>query len=232
MRRLFIDEIENMRDIGGYAVGNDKVVKTGKMIRSNIVINLQKSSLEKIKEMGIFTVIDLRSDKELEKQKSIFYNNEEFCYYHIAIEGDGRLPSKEEEILETYIEMIEGKEQIKEFFEILSENDGGILYYCNAGKDRTGVVTALILKLLGVDERDIEADYIASGIFLQDKLKRYAEDMHNEQLLNIIIPKKETICNLFKYIMETYKSMEGYLNSCGITEEKISKIKNKYVQKI
>ena len=232
MRRLFIDEIENMRDIGGYAVGDNKIVKSGKIIRTNLVTNLQKKNLNKIKKMGISTVIDLRSDKEVEKRKSVFNENSQFSYYHIAIKGDGRLPSKKEEILDTYIEMLEGKQQIKEIFEILSDNDDGIIYYCNAGKDRTGVITALILKLLGVDEQDIEVDYTASGVFMEKNLKEYAEEMHNKEILDIITPRNETIYNLLKYIEKNYNSVEDYLKSCGLTYKKMNQIKSKYVQKI
>lgn len=232
MRRFFVDKIENMRDIGGYYISNNKTVKSGKIIRTNLITQLEEKDIKKIKDMGFSTVIDLRSDEEIKRKKGIFADDKDFTFKHICIKGNGRLPERENTIIDTYMEMLEGKDQIKEIFETLCESKGGIIYYCNAGKDRTGVVTALILKLLGVDEQDIILDYVASGIYLENMLNNYAKEMNNENILKIITPKKETMYKLLNNIKNQYGSVEGYLKDCNITNEQIKLIKQKYIEEI
>ena len=229
MRRFFIDKIENMRDIGGYTINNQKRVKEGKIIRSNVATNLNESELEQLKNLGFTTIIDLRSDKEIEKKNGVFFNNSEFEYHHIGIKGDGKIPESKEKVLDSYIEMISGKEQIKKVFETIGNSKGGVIYYCNAGKDRTGVITALILKLLGVSDNDVAVDYTASGIFLENTLKEFAkENPDKKDLLKIVTPTSDTIFNLMKYINKNYTSVDGYLKSCNLENTVLNQIKEKY----
>ena len=230
MRRFFIDKVENMRDIGGYSIGNNLVVKLGKIIRTNVITNLNEEELNEIKNMGFTDIIDLRSDDEVNRKNGVFFNNHNFNYNHIAINGDGKLPKDENDIVNTYMEMLEGKEQIRKIFEILSNSTGGVIYYCNVGKDRTGLITALILKLLGVDNKDIVADYIASGVFLEKKLKDYAIEINNPDILKVTVPKSETIFKVLENIDNEYGSIEGFLLNVGITKKQIEVIKEKYIE--
>ena len=109
MRRFFLDEVPNMRDIGGYSVECNKIVKPRKIIRSNFIENLDKKEIEEIEKMGFTTIIDLRSNEELKKKKGIFAENSNFKFNHIPINGNGRLPENEEKIIDTYMEMLEGR---------------------------------------------------------------------------------------------------------------------------
>ena len=71
MRRFFVDKIENMRDIGGYYISNNKTVKSGRIIGTNLITQLEEKDIKKIKDMGFSTVIDLRSDEEIKRKKGI-----------------------------------------------------------------------------------------------------------------------------------------------------------------
>lgn len=232
MRRFFIEKVENMRDIGGYTVSHHEVVKSGKIIRSNCITNLSEKEIEEILNMSFNTVIDLRSDKEIEKKNGVFFNNDNFRYNHIGLKGDGRLPDSKDDVLNTYIEMLEGKEEIKNIFEIFANAENGIIYYCNAGKDRTGVITACLLKLLGVDNQDIIVDYLASATFLKNMIKDFASSFEDVDILPMITPHYETMEKLLEYIDKEYGSIDGYLSSCGVSQEKLSKIKEKYIEDI
>ncbi len=232
MRRLFTDKIENMRDIGGYAINNNEIVKEGKLFRSNCITNLENEEIKQLIKIGISQVIDLRSDEEIQKKKGIFVDNHTFIYNHIGLKGNGRLPDSKSEVVDSYIEMLEGKEQIKEIFDILGKTEGGIIYYCNAGKDRTGVITACILKLLGVSDKDIIADYMASGIFLKEMLQNFSNSITNKDIFSIINPNYDTMYNLLGYVNNQYGSMTEYLKSCEVSNETLETIKSKYIQKI
>ena len=65
MRRFFINKVENMRDIGGYSIDNFKIVKEGKLLRSNCVTNLTNEDIKQLTEIGFDSVIDLRCDEKM-----------------------------------------------------------------------------------------------------------------------------------------------------------------------
>ncbi len=231
MKRLFIDSVENMRDIGGYPIDNTKIVKEGKLYRSNCITEIEDEKIKKLSRMGINKIIDLRSDEEIQKQKGVFAGNDLFVYKHIRINGDGKLPESKDKVLDSYIEMLQGKEQIKCIFDILAEDDtNGVLYYCNAGKDRTGVITACILKFLGVNYKDIIVDYLASGVFLKEMIEDYASKVKDKDIYSIINPNYNNMYNLLKYIEDNYGGIESYLKSCNISNENLEIIKSKYTQ--
>lgn len=232
MRRFFINKVENMRDIGGYSIGNDKIVKEGKIIRTNCVTNLEEAEIENLEQMGFNTVIDLRSDKEIEKKRGVFYKHPKFQYNHIKINGEGKIPERKEDVWLSYVEMLEGKEQIKEVFEVLQKSTGGVIYYCNAGKDRTGVVTACILKFLGVDNDDIIVDYLATGVFFKKSIEKFAEREKDKDIFPIINPNYDTMYKVLNYIDTEYGSIQNYLYDCGLSDETLKAIKKKYIESL
>ena len=230
MRRFFINKTTNMRDIGGYAIGQNKIVKEGKIIRTDCVTNLNNEEVDKLIEMGFTTIIDLRNDNEMSEKKSVFADHDSFDCKHIEL--DGKIPNSQEEVLDSYIKMLNAKEEIKEIFEILANANGGVIYHCSAGKDRTGVVTACILKFLGVDDKDIIVDYLASGVFLRERLTMFANSVKDKDIFQIINPNYETMSGLLKYIDNEYGSIVDYLKSCNISEECLDQIKSKYIKEI
>ena len=154
MVRYLENSIENMRDIGGYKSSLGNRVKLGRLIRSNLPRDLSNNDISILNKMGINTVIDLRSQEEIRTKKSVFENNKNFIVYHIGIDEGKDIPATEKLVPKSYMDMLNLQEKIKKIFDILGDNEK-VLYFCNAGKDRTGVVTALILKLLHVKEEDI-----------------------------------------------------------------------------
>lgn len=229
MRRYFINSIENMRDIGGYLVENKKI-PYGKIIRSNLPNKMTKSDLENLERMGIKTVIDLRSEAEVKKVSSVFEGNPCFQLHHYKVNGDGKIPVTSEEVPISYMKMLEGKDTMYKIFKVLAEEEKGVLYFCNGGKDRTGVITALILMTLGVDKKDIIADYTLSNAYLMDTLKEFERKSTDKEIKEIITPKMEYMEQFLNYFNEKYKTIDNYLYEIGITEEEINKIKNKYLE--
>ncbi len=160
--KYFSNSIENMRDLGGYKSNSGKTVKEGKLIRSNLPVSLKNEEIEIIKKINISNIIDLRSKEEYEIKPSIFENDNFFKVYHIEINIGKNIPVNQRMVSISYIEILKSYEKIKEIFDILNKSDGAI-FLCNAGKDRTGVISAIILKLLGVEENKRARPYKGAG---------------------------------------------------------------------
>ena len=224
MRRYLLDSIENMRDIGGYVTG-DKKVKYGKLIRSNLPSNITEEDITFLKEMGIKTAIDLRSEEEVEKAKSVFEKNKWFKLLHYKLKGGGKIPENCEGVPISYMQMLEGEESIYQIFKEISKSDNGVIYFCNAGKDRTGVITALILMTLGVKKEDIISDYALSEKYLQNMLNNLAKNSEQEKMREIITPKAKYMEQFLNYFDERYGDVSCYLHEIGITDEEINQIR-------
>lgn len=88
-------------------------------------------------------------------------------------------------------------DQMDRIVDAIMNADSNVLYFCHAGKDRTGVVSAVILKRLGFDDRTIIDDYMETKDNLMDVLMKYAED-HSEVDINTIIPREENITTVLR----------------------------------
>lgn len=91
-------------------------------------------------------------------------------------------------------------EKMEEIIDTIMNADSNVMYFCTAGKDRTGVVSAIILKLLGFDDEVIIDDYMESGDNLMDMLTDYVR-VHPEVDLEIIVPHRENMERLLEQLL-------------------------------
>ena len=226
--RYFEDTMNNMRDIGGRVNNLGYSIVTKKIIRSELPNKLNCEQINYLLKMNVNNIIDLRSDEEILKRPNIL-NKKHFHYYHFPL-GDGRLPKNFDDVYISYLEMLNEKESIRKIFELIASSDNGTLYHCTAGKDRTGIITMLILKCLDVKDEDIIEDYVVSGQFLKNDLQEFAKK-YDDDITNIIMPKNKTMERILKYINIECNGINQVLNSCGVSNDIINKIKQKYVIK-
>lgn len=223
MKRLFINELNNMRDLGGYTTLNGTTTKYNRFIRSEMP-QIGNDSINILLNNGITTIIDLRSSKELERKRNPL-NNGKFDYYNIDIVGE-KAPSKEEDIALGYLKITEDFDNIKKIFKIIANAKGGVLYNCTAGKDRTGIISMLILLLGGVADDDVIADYEVSYTFLRDKIRKIHLD--NPDLPYFLGGSKlEYMEDILKMFYDKYNSVEEYMKKIGISDEEMNIIRGK-----
>jgi len=157
-----------MRDIGGYITKDHRVTKFNRIIRSNLIKNLDSSELNYLKKNGLCLNIDFRSPEDVDLK--VNYLRDKTKYVNIYIPDE--LPGEEKDIPNSYITILENK-RMKEIFELIKENKGLVIINCSMGKDRTGVITMLLLLLCGVNNKDIIADYTLSYNYLKDDVNLY-----------------------------------------------------------
>lgn len=234
IRRLKLNNIVNCRDLGGYVCA-DGTTKFGRFLRCGIPATPTSDDIVEILKYGVKTVIDLRGDWECENQPSVFQFIESINYHHICLfeinaaisaQFDGTLEKSYELSIEEY------KDRYAKVLRTIADApDGGILFHCFFGKDRTGMLTALLLSIAGAEKEDIIADYQVSYTYIKSFIEREKSNpdgniWDNDETNYLSNPG--TIISLMNFIDKKYGSVDGYLKEIGIDKETKQKIKSRF----
>lgn len=178
---------------------NTRALPTGtiRYIRSDFPENLTDQEIQWLLANHVTTMVDLRSDEEIARKPCGFEGRDGFHYFHLPVTGGGDPPRSLEHLHTVYRQMID--ENMKQIIDTIMNAGSNVMYFCTAGKDRTGVVSAIILKQLGFSDEAIIDDYMKSKDNLMDMLTAYV-DAHPEVDINIIIPHRENMEQLLKQL--------------------------------
>lgn len=178
---------------------NTRVLPTGtnRYFRSDFPENLTNEEIRWLLNNNITTIIDLRSDEEIAKKPCCLKEIEGFRYFHLPVTGGGAIPKSIEHLHIVYQKMVDDK--MKHIIDTIMNAESNVMYFCTAGKDRTGVVSALILKRLGFSDEIIVDDYMKSKDNLMDVLTAYV-NIHPEVDIEIIIPHRDNMEQLLKQL--------------------------------
>lgn len=158
-RAVTLKGTRNTRDLGGLPTA-DGTVKKGKLIRSGALCFASREDASKLHGMGIKTLLELRLDNEIQK------DGPDKSYLTEGVPNLIHWPMGNSHGLgrEAYISYVAENEKLfKDFFTLLAKPDAyPVLFHCSAGKDRTGILTALLLESLGTPREVILDDYIHS----------------------------------------------------------------------
>lgn len=111
------------------------------------------SEIRWLRERDVTTVVDLREEKEVSKAPCPLASMDGFNYVNLPVTGGGDTPKSREHLKVVYSQMVD--EQMEIIVDTIMNAKTNVLYFCTAGKDRTGVVSAIILKRLGFDDEII-----------------------------------------------------------------------------
>lgn len=178
---------------------NTRILPTGTMryIRSDAPLNLTSNEIQWLIDNNITTLVDLRSEEEVRRRPCPLQAMKEFTYYHFPVTGGGDTPKSRDHLHMVYSQMLDA--QMNKIIDIILNADTGVMYFCAAGKDRTGVVSALLLRRLGISDDIIIDDYMKSKENLLGMLTAYVKD-HPEVDIEIIIPHEENIIKILEQI--------------------------------
>jgi len=234
-RLLKIDSITNTRDLGGYETQDGHYTKTKRYVRAAGPDRLDETGVQALYDFGVRAQIDLRSDIEVEKAPSALHGYRDVAYYHINLLEDINMEvipdtiKKEANLSTLYVYIIEAcKSKIKEVFDIfLQFPHDTVLFNCSAGKDRTGVIAALLLDLAGCHEQDIVTDYAESYENNLPIIKNLEKLIGHERKV-LLESKPEYMEHFLLHIKEHYGSAKEVLLQCGLTEEQVMYIANNF----
>ena len=234
MIRIPLEKACNVRDLGGYVTKDGKMTAFGRFLRSDGITELTEADKCKLKEYGVKTVIDLRSREELDEKPNSLGQDEDVYYAHFGILDHIAQEMYPPHVLERdflgemYIIIMEHcQNPLASVFRLMaSAEEGCILFHCTAGKDRTGIVAALLLDLAGVDYYDIVANYEVTYTYIRKNLENIVRVAPNVPG-SIGLSKPQSIELFLGHLHGKYRNAEGYLNHIGISREEVDYIRNR-----
>jgi protein-tyrosine phosphatase len=187
-RILPLEGGSNFRDLGGYSTENGKTVRRGLLFRSAAPSSLTANDEKYLAQFGFESVMDLRSNEEIElfpnqwaKHAGIGYYKHDYSITNmIPQSGDAQNAASVQNI--DLAQMYPGiamslKPQLKQYFTLLADGKAPIMVNCSAGQDRTGITSALLLTVLGVPHQMVVEDYLLSSDFRRPQIERGNVDL-------------------------------------------------------
>ncbi len=234
MQRYYAGEnIVNCRDLGGYAC-NGGITGYGIALRAGVFRDPSEKDLENLRRFGVKTVIDLRGDEEAADMPSWFENNPEFDYYHVSLlEANPAMAKSKAPMTEVYEHCLsEYSGNIAKVLRIIASLNEPFMFHCFCGKDRTGMIAALLLSAAGVCKEDIIADYEVSYAYIKPFVER--EVRNNTGLIwdgayERFYSHGENMEHILGFIEEKFGSAVGYFRKIGLNEEEIKALCRKLI---
>ena len=161
--------------------GNDR------LLRSDAPLSPTETDVAFLLSRGVTTLIDLRSDEEVAAKPCPLAEDSRFNYLHMPVTGGNAMPDSPADVPLSYLRMVDA--QMARILEFI-RNTEGVMYFCTAGKDRTGVVSALLQRQHGMSPETIAAEYALSGDNLRAMFTAFRA-RHPEINEEIYAPKKE-----------------------------------------
>jgi len=240
-RLIELDGCVNFRDLGGYPSADGGRLRWRLLFRSDALHALSASDVTRLRdELALSDIIDLRSTFELNSEGRGSLGLEPIDFHHTPLfDGDpsagNRSAPADMSLGDLYVGMMEmAQGKITNVVRILANATGGAVYHCAAGKDRTGVISAVLLGVLGVPDELIVADYALSGERIDEiiarvmSMKGYQDTLHEmpEDTLHAHPASMETV---LARVAEKWGSMAGYLRDGGLDEADLARLRAKYL---
>jgi protein-tyrosine phosphatase len=239
-RRIRLQGSYNFRDIGGYASANGQTVRWKRLYRSDALHLLTPEDLEILQPLGVSTLLDLRSLAELELTgHSQLVSEQGAIHRHVPFvqDLDDHIDLTEfPPMSDLYIDMLNhGADALCNVFLALTESATyPAVVHCAAGKDRTGMTVALVLRTLNVSDDDIAVDYALTHGFYKE-YNEIRQAMGQGPLFEglppeLLMASPELILGLLQVIDERYGSSEQFLLECGVPQDAFAEIRNQLLE--
>ena len=245
-RELAWDGCLNVRDLGGHRTEDGSETKYGAVVRADSVRQLTDEGWEALVGYDIATVVDLRGDHEREADADPpaglpvelvhvpFMESDERGWEEIEEEVEAAAnaaPDVATATRDVYLIFLEHfKANVAAGIRTVAQaHEGGVVVHCVGGKDRTGLLTAFLLHVAGVDTEQIAADYALSEERLRPRHEAWfaeaATDEELERLQRIAQTPAESLVGVFEELGRRYGSVECYLREAGVSDNDFARVR-------
>jgi protein-tyrosine phosphatase len=243
-RTLRWEACHNARDLGGLETRDGRRTRWGALVRADLLCRLTEAGRAAVRAHGVRTVVDLRGPEEIAAEPN------PFC----RPGGDGplylNLPVDEERAAAVAAAMQAAGSAAERYCASLDGNQmriariasgiagapaGGVVVHCHAGKDRTGLVVALLLALVGVPDEVIAEEYALSGRNLEpltrEWLDRYARDeAERAEMARRAVPHPEVMLDTLAHLRARHGGAERYLLAGGASAAELAALRERLVE--
>jgi protein tyrosine/serine phosphatase len=229
-RTITFGNVFNFRDLGGYRTADGRTVRWGRLFRADDLCRLDEDDLARLGELGVRTVIDLRRPAEVTRRGRIPPAGYTYLHAHI-VHNDWPVTefptprARVDYLVERYLDLAElGGEGIALALRTIADPAAlPAVFHCLAGKDRTGLIAAFTLHLLGVREDDIADDFALSELAEEANWNWWGAkypDTHMDtgprRWEQYTVTPREAMIEFLAALRQRHGSVEKYLESIGV----------------
>jgi protein-tyrosine phosphatase len=238
-RALTWDGCVNVRDLGGHPTEDGRRTRFGAVVRADSVRALSDAGWDALLAYGVSRIVDLRLHSELALDPPrdlevevvhvpLMHELDDEEWIEIDAIGDAQ-PDAASSTRAVYLEFLERRRpRFAQAFEAVADApEGTVVVHCHGGKDRTGLVVALLLRLAGVDVETIAADYALSGHNLREMTAAWVaeadDELERERRRRIGTAPAEAMVAVLEELERRYGSVREYLHAAGVEDGKIDR---------
>jgi protein tyrosine/serine phosphatase len=243
-RRLFWDGCLNVRDLGGHPTEDGGLTRFRAIVRADNIRQLTETGWEQLADYGIRSIVDLRQHSERTEDPPI---GVPVAVTSVSLLPDDIPPEAEVELARTwraapdavtatrdaYLDILEGfRANVALAVSVVGcAPEGGVLVHCMGGKDRTGLVSALLLRLAGVPVADIAQEYSLSAENLAPWLSKWveaAEDKDEREFRRRMSGSPAaSLEQVLGELERRYGSVEAYLRDAGVSDADLARARER-----
>jgi len=234
-RRLAWDDCVNARDLGGYPTADGRQTRWGAVVRSDSLAALTPAGRDALLAYGVRAVVDLRLPAEIAEYPNPFAEPADHgvAYTNVSIvDPAAGFPPDTITLAENYLWSLDRFHDLvaTAMAAIANAPDGAVLFHCAAGKDRTGLISALLLALVDVPDPAVAADYALTAECLRPRNEAWLENGPGDRderaaLLARFAPTAEVMLEVLDDLSERYGGVEPYLLEAGVTAADIARLR-------
>ena len=234
-RHIDFESVPNFRDLGGYRARDGRAVAWRRLFRSAELQSMSRPDIARFKaDIRPRAVIDLRAPREVTRQREINLLGEVGARYHNVpfspaspdyVKQETKLFRDATDLGELYLYRIRrpefGKRLVDSLELIADRNNHPLVFHCSVGKDRTGVLAAMLLTAAGVIDEDIVHDYTLSAPFMPELRDRWRNDPTAPPAVKEVPDSHweasaESMVRFLALLRREYGSAAGYLEAHGV----------------
>lgn len=237
-RHVALPGTYNVRDIGGYRLEDGSWLRRKRLFRGDSLHRVRADGRKILRELGIRTIIDLRGDAERTRQPDAL-GSLDVAFVELPIFSPTVLNRRARSLSQIYTDALDERPAaLVEAVRALAGNGSlPALVHCRVGKDRTGMVIALLMSFLGVSDEDIATDYEASrhalrGAFLEELLEEHRRrGVSREETLSLLTADPSDIRVFLDHLARRAGSVTEFLERHGMTRTEMATLRRQLTTK-
>ncbi|MBF9235262.1 tyrosine-protein phosphatase [Microvirga alba] len=240
-RLIALAGAHNIRDLGGYALRGGGQTRWRSILRADGLHNLMEDAQAELVRNGLRTVIDLRNAAELSAAPNPFRTHPDVVYHNIPLFSAlapihmSHDPSRGPfDMSVRYCDAIDLCQPAisKVIVTIAAAEDGGVLFHCSAGKDRTGIIAALLLSAVGASEDVVIDDYaltetVASPLIARLRAEALARGTAPDLADGYLACEPALMRRTFDHLNRAYGGVRAYLSQLEINDAILARLERR-----